>query len=580
MDQNQLTELLFQAATQHQGGRLQAAQEGYARVLALAPRNPEANHNSGVLAMQTGKGLSVALPFFRGAWEADPAHQQHWLSYLRALVQTGDMENAQNVLAAGNRHGLRGPDLELLKPRIAPPPAPAAAPNNSSQIDLKADARILARLLDERNFDAAEQAARKLTAAHPGHGLGWKVLGEALFAQNRFREALEATERAARISPTDPELHSTLSNLLAELGLLREAEIALRRGLTLKPDHLPAQQALARLSLRGYRYAEAETAARKLLSQDAHSIAAWLILGESLFEQSRAADAEAAFREALRLHPGQTDAYRRLGNMLFLEGRETELSALSRQMRLDAPDYADAAADLARSLLRSGKLAQASEVFAQALELRPDDLALRDSWLFCCNYLAQLPPQELYDQARIYGEIASLAARPFAAWDCAPSTSKLRVGLVSGDLREHPVGYFLERVIANSDPTRIEWIVYATNRASDALSTRLQPQLSGWKVLAGLNDEDAARLIHQDAPHVLIDLAGHTADNRLSVFAWRPAPVQVSWLGYFATTGLPQMDYFLADRIGVPEESRHYFSEQVRYLPDTRLCFSPPEDAP
>jgi predicted O-linked N-acetylglucosamine transferase (SPINDLY family) len=92
-----------------------------------------------------------------------------------------------------------------------------------------------------------------------------------------------------------------------------------------------------------------------------------------------------------------------------------------------------------------------------------------------------------------------------------------------------------------------------------------------------LNDEAVARLIHADGIHILLDLSGHTAKNRLPVFAWKPAPVQATWLGYFASTGVAEMDYVLADETGVPDHQRANFSETVWYLPDTRLCFTPPD---
>ena len=151
--------------------------------------------------------------------------------------------------------------------------------------------------------------------------------------------------------------------------------------------------------------------------------------------------------------------------------------------------------------------------------------------------------------------------------------------MVSGDLHNHPVGYFLESLLANLDPVRVELIAYPTALRPDALTARIKPSLAAWKPLNTLNDADAAKLIHADGVHVLLDLSGHTGYNRLPIFAWKPAPVQVSWLGYFATTGMAEMDYLLADRVGVPESQRKNFTEAVWYLPDTRLCFTAPAAA-
>lgn len=506
MDEKQLNDLLHAAANHHQAGRLQQAQTLYEQVLGSAPRNPEANHNTAVLAMQSGRGMSVALPYFRTAWEADPGHLQHWLSYLRALMHSGAEDEARRVFDDGQRRGLRGPDLALLKPRAAAPQPAASQPT---------DLRALQRHVDE------------------------------LLAQSRFGEAEVALRRALAQDARQPVL------LLAYAGVL----------------------------MRLYRYADAEAAARHALALRPDDPAARIALGEALLEQARAGDAEQAFREALQQRPDHIDAYRRLGQLLFQQGREIELTALARQMLAAAPDYFDAQVDLARSLLRSGELHEAAAAFARALELRPADLPTRESWLFCTTYLAELGPAELLAEARAYGRHASAVAKPYRQWQC-PAAPPLRVGLVSGDLREHPVGHFLEALLANSNPARIEFLAYPTNRASDGLSERLQARCTSWKSLAGLPDEDCARLIHADAPHILVDLAGHSADNRLAMFAWRPAPLQLSWLGYFATTGLEEIDYFLADETGVSASARAFFTEAIAYLPDTRLCFTAPPDAP
>jgi predicted O-linked N-acetylglucosamine transferase (SPINDLY family) len=152
----------------------------------------------------------------------------------------------------------------------------------------------------------------------------------------------------------------------------------------------------------------------------------------------------------------------------------------------------------------------------------------------------------------------------------------LRVGLVSGDLRNHPVGYFLESMLAQIDSSRIELIAYATDYKVDELTARIKPYFSSWKSLVGLSDEAAARLIHADGVHLLLDLSGHTAKNRLPVFAWKPAPVQASWLGYSGTTGMSQIDYIIGDPFVAPKKEEGHFTEKIWRLPESYLCFTPP----
>src|SRR5262249_54548317 len=153
-------------------------------------------------------------------------------------------------------------------------------------------------------------------------------------------------------------------------------------------------------------------------------------------------------------------------------------------------------------------------------------------------------PEERLAEARRYGSALAARARSSAS-ATDPSTrtpgsaTPLRVGLVSGDLRMHPVGYFVESMLEHLDSTRIELFAYPTVPHEDDLTTRIRPRFAAWTSIVDLGDEAAAGRIRADRIDVLVDLSGHTAHNRLPVFAWKPAPVQATWLGYFATTGVP-----------------------------------------
>ncbi len=187
----------------------------------------------------------------------------------------------------------------------------------------------------------------------------------------------------------------------------------------------------------------------------------------------------------------------------------------------------------------------------------------------------------LHAEARRYGELVMRLARPCKVWGNMPDPARrLRVGLVSGDLRAHPVGYFLENVLAALSAHaagRLEIFAYSNHFSADAVTGRIKACCRGWHQAVGLSDEALARRIHGDGIDILFDLSGHTAHNRLPVFAWKPAPVQVAWLGYFATTGVAAMDYLIADPWTLPETEEIYFTEKIWRLPETRLCFTPPD---
>ncbi|WP_322039841.1 tetratricopeptide repeat protein [Burkholderia diffusa] len=302
-------------------------------------------------------------------------------------------------------------------------------------------------------------------------------------------------------------------------------------------------------------------------------------LGTVMAAHNRPAAAAECFRQALALQPDDADAYNNLGNALrTLKDCEGAVEALGTAIRL-RPDHAQAYNNLANAMLDAGELEAALEGYRAAIALRPDLLEPHDNLLFALNYSAAAAPHVHFDAARRYGAQAAARAVPYRSWPTADGARPLRVGIVSGDLKHHPVGYFLESVLRATDRTRVVFVAYPTRDVEDDLAQRLRPLFAGWTSLAALSDEAAARRIRDDAIDILIDAAGHTIFNRLALFAWKPAPVQVSWIGYVATTGLDAIDYVLGDRHVLPADEEAHFVERPWRLPDSYLCYTPPRDA-
>jgi predicted O-linked N-acetylglucosamine transferase (SPINDLY family) len=309
---------------------------------------------------------------------------------------------------------------------------------------------------------------------------------------------------------------------------------------------------------------------------DAH-----LALGIVYDEIGKIAEAAECFRRALGTSPTHVQAMNALALCLQRQWRLDEAAEVCERALTIAPDYVEAWNNLGLIRNCEGRLADAENAFRRALEINPDYFEAYSNLLFSRNYGTDLSSVEVVEEARAYGQRVSarVGENRYVSWCVEPTPARLRVGFVSGDLRDHSVGYFLEGLLASLDPARVESIAYPTTRLSSELTRRIHPRFSAWKPLVGLDDATAARVIHDDGIHVLVDLSGHTAHNRLPVFAWKPAPVQVSWLGYCATTGVSEIDYYLADEWTLPETLEHDFSERIWRLPETYICFSRP-DAP
>lgn len=421
----------------------------------------------------------------------------------------------------------------------ARPPAPRAEPPPEKL-------RAVVALFQQGRLREAEASAKALTQSHPLHPFGWKALAGVLREQGRIRDAVQPMQNAARLLG-DADSFNNLGLMLQEAGDAPQAEENLVRALQLNPKMVEAHCNLGRLYLLTGRLAQAESSLRHALAIRPYLVEAHNNLAAVLRRSGRLLAAEASCRRAIELRPQFYEAYTSLGAILNSMGR----------------------------------LSEAEVCLRRALELRPQYLEAHSSLLGNHTYSAHRSPHEDLEEACRYGRlVAARAEVRYTTWRADAGAERLRVGLVSADLREHPVGYFLEGLLAQIDRSRIELFGYPISSHGDALTSRLQPHFAKWTLLYGRSDAEAAQLIHADGIHVLIDLSGHSAQNRLPVFASKPAPVQVTWLGYVATTGVAEIDYLLADAVSVPPEHQDHFSEAIWYLPQTRLCFTPPADAP
>jgi predicted O-linked N-acetylglucosamine transferase (SPINDLY family) len=475
------------------------------------------------------------------------------------------------------------------------------------------EARALNALLAQGRYAESAAAAQAMTQRYPSDAFAWKVLGGVLGQMGQISQALEALQRAVQLSPDDIDIHSDLGAALIMLGRGPEAERSLRRALQIKPDLASAHSNLGVVLRNTGRFQEAEATFRRVLELKPDDEGALYHLSVTLYRLGRLRESEASYRQLLRsrpdhlaanidlsvilaelgrptevvevcrqtlqIKPDSAHAHVNLGSALKDLGRLREAEASCRRALQVRPDLAEAHSCLGVTLQDLGRLAEAEESLRQALRLKPDFDTAQRNLLFCLNF-GQHSAEECLQEARRYGQmVAAKVARRFESWRCGPSPRGLRVGLVSGDLLQHPVGYFVESWLAHVDPRALELYAYATGPNEDGLTARIKPRFAAWRQFLGKSDEEAARLIHEDGVHVLIDLAGHTAHNRLPVFAWKPAPVQASWLGYFATTGVAEMDYLIADPWTLPREQERYFTERIWRLPRTRLCFAAPDAA-
>lgn len=479
----------------------------------------------------------------------------------------------------------------------------------------KGDATALQRLaqdaLSRDDFAAAERSIEQAIASQSGDASLWVTRAAIARRREDFPAARAALAEALRLSPH----HAPALTNLAEIELLhgraeealRLLDAALRRAPKLLPAHV---NRIAALSETG-RHEDARALGEKLLARHPDHPELLLNTANALLQLGRGREAIRLLRQALRCRPVFPEAEFLLASLLgddlalrgaidYLEKRLAregdKLSLLATLANAhQAAGHLGRAAELARRLLArepqhlgarmvlagaassSGHAPACDRLYRELFEQFGNLPGLASNWLFEGNYLLHLSPEELFARhrrwARMFNEApATLVPRRH--------DGPLRVGYVSGDFCRHPVGHLVLAIIQKHDRQAVEPIAFSTTLREDELTRELKSAFAGWHEVFVTSDDELLARIREEKIDILVDLSGHTAFHCLRVFARRAAPVQVTWIGYFHSTGLENIDYLLTDPATSPAELGQHFSETPIHLGSTRFCYFPPPYSP
>jgi predicted O-linked N-acetylglucosamine transferase (SPINDLY family) len=342
-------------------------------------------------------------------------------------------------------------------------------------------------------------------------------------------------------------------------------------------NDIEAWISLVKINAQLGRPAKVEACCREIIRIDPNSHEAHFHLGSALLFQDKRSDAIAVFQSALRLNPDHAPTHFAIG--ILTDSLDTALDHFTRAAHLD-PSHVEANRGVACALVAFGQIEEAVSRMQACLNRSPTDHKIRSNLLFSLNYSPVCDPASVYSEHARWGQLHSLATS-FRHHNTPDPERRLRVGYVSPDLCEHSVAYFLEPLLANLSCEAIETFCYAEVARPDATTRRLQSLSAHWHSTCGIGDRELGERIHADRIDILVDLAGHTVNNRLRVFSAKPAPVQVTYLGYPNTTGLTAMDYRLTDvHADPPGQAEDYHTETLFRLPHGFLCYQAPANAP
>ena len=537
----------------HQAGKLAEAIECYSKSLDLQPENSAALNNMGGALQACGR-LDEAVIYLQKATTVDPgfvdAHynlgnvytQQDRLdaavaSYKQAIaVVPGHLDALNNLGKTLGQQGKYSKAIKFLKQAVELHPGFAKALNNIGSI-----------MKEQGKLDKAAKYYQKAIDQQPRYALAYSNLGIVQNRQGDLDAAIKNHKQAVAIQPNFPEALNNLGSALTAQGKMDEGIAYYIRAIELTPDYVEALNNL----------------------------------GGALLAQGEFCQAGEYLQEAIRLQPDHALALCNYGSALK-EQEQLEAAVEYYQKALAIrPDYATALSNLGNIQKEQGKLDAAITNYQKALAIRPDFPEAISTLLFISQYQTSQNLQELYENhKRLAQELTDLTQSPgFAHGNDRDPERRLRIGLVSPDLGQHPVGYFMLGFLSHRPFAELDITCYS-ERAADDLTAKLQSVADDWVDISTLNNTALAQRINADGIDILIDLAGHTARNRLQMFAMQPAPIQISWAGYVGTTGLAAMDWLIADHHYINADEEQFYTEKIIRMPDSWVCYTPPEYAP
>ncbi len=526
------------------------------RVIAISPTVPMAHYNLGIALQKIGK-MDEALESFQQAVQLKPDFSEAYCELGSSFQSAGQVESA----------------IESYLKALALNPGLAAAHCNLG-VALRGVGRP-----DEALASCGRALAINPTLAEAHHTLGL-ILGN----QGEFVRAEACFEQVLQIRPIHAEACIELGNVLKAQGKTEKALINYRRAVQIKPNDVVGQSVLGLALMEQNKFDKAEECFSKVLKLQPDSAEAHNNLAGVLMLRGRIEDAARHYQRAIDLKPDVADTYINMGIALLQQrGKVGEAIKLHESAVERNPRHAELLNSLGALLQLVGKFDLAIAHYRQALQIKPTFIHAQRNLATLLNYDHRFEPAEIFDEhvrcGQAYASAITDALLPHT--NVPDPERRLRIGYVSPDLRNHSVAYFLEPLLASHDKNFVETICYSDVQVADGMTARLKNLAHQWRDTYNVADVKIADWVREDEVDILVDLAGYTFNNRLPVFARKPAPVQVTYLGYPNTTGLQAIDFRLTDAWADPPGMTECFhTETLVHLPHGFLCYRPPVETP
>jgi protein O-GlcNAc transferase len=429
----------------------------------------------------------------------------------------------------------------------------------------------------------AEIIYRKILKVQPNNIYVLSNLANLFHSTGKLDEAIVCYQKSIELDPKFAGFYNNMGNILRRKEQYDEAIKYYQKAIELAPNSAGLYYNLGQTFRDRELPEEAINAYQKTLQLDPDNTNAYYNLGNIFRNQENPEKAITCYQKALQINPEFADAYINLGSTLQDIGLIAESIVCFKKALAINPVCANAYNNLGDALNENGKSDEAELYFRRAIEIEENNFGYYQNLIFTMNYNPHNDAQTIFSE---HLQFANRFEKPLLSNiikhtnDRKPQR-RLRIGYVSPDFKRHSVAYFIEPVLSAHNREQFEVFCYSLISTEDEVTKRLRGYADHWRNLSGISDEKAADLIRNDSIDILIDLAGHTRNNRILLFALKPAPVQVNWIGYPATTGFSTMDYKIVDNYtDPPGMTEQFYSEKLIRMPESFLCYCPDSESP
>ena len=396
----------------------------------------------------------------------------------------------------------------------------------------------------QNNLEVAENLYKEILKKDPNNFQSNFFLGILSAQTKKFDIAKQLLNKASETDPDNVDAHNNLGNVLKELGEYQKSKNCFQKAIQIQPNF-----ALAHNNL-----------------------------GAVLQELGEYQKAALSYQKAIQIQPNFAEAHSNLGAALKELGeRQKAISCYQEAIKIQ-PDNAEAHYNLGIVFKELGEHQKAITCNEKAINLKPGHVRAYSNMLLTSLHLEKVDPQYYLTKTKEFRfSLKPVSDDLLLKYQFDGRPKKLKIGFVSGDFKQHPVGYFLLDTLKHLKNKNLELIAYSNFKKKDSLSVELKSHFTNWREITNQNNEKVINQIRKDGIHILFDLSGHSAKSRLPIFINKPAPIQVTWGGFFSSTGIPEIDYIIGDPYVTPSKDSKYFTEKIFSLENIYYCFSVPE---